>query len=120
MPGVCDPGHLGVDYLVNQFDPVTRRRVAILNQWIVLFFAVVVFLYGGTRMVVDALTLQQTTPALGWRMGYVYLALPIAGVFMVIFTVENLLRAHRGPVGPNELVVSDRDEPVVTDLDEAV
>jgi len=31
------------------------------------------------------------TPALGWKMGHVYLALPIAGVFMVLFTIENMI-----------------------------
>jgi len=39
--------------------------------------------------------MQQTAPALGpqigLQMGHVYLALPIAGAFMIIFTVERIL-----------------------------
>ena len=54
-------------------------------------FAMTIFLYGGGRMVIDALVMEQTTPALGWKMGYIYLALPISGFFIVLFTIENLI-----------------------------
>jgi TRAP-type C4-dicarboxylate transport system permease small subunit len=84
-------GHLGVDYFVGQFDPSTRRRMAVFVHVLVLFFAVAIFLYGGIRVVANSLAVEQTTPALGWKMGYIYLALPIAGIFMVIYTIENLV-----------------------------
>jgi TRAP-type C4-dicarboxylate transport system permease small subunit len=84
-------GHLGVDYFVGKFDPEVQKLMAVVVHLIVLFFAVAVFTYGGSRVVSDALTMEQTTPALGWKMGHVYLALPIAGIFMVIYTIENLI-----------------------------
>jgi TRAP-type C4-dicarboxylate transport system permease small subunit len=43
------------------------------------------------------LAVEQTTPALGWKMGYVYLALPISGIFMVLFTIENLIETLVAP-----------------------
>jgi TRAP-type C4-dicarboxylate transport system permease small subunit len=84
-------GHLGVDYFVEKFDPAAQKMMAIVVHLIVLFFAVSVFVYGGSHIVSDALAMEQMTPALGWKMGHVYLALPIAGVFMVIYTLENLI-----------------------------
>jgi TRAP-type C4-dicarboxylate transport system permease small subunit len=57
----------------------------------VLFFAVSIFVYGGWRVVSDALAMEQMTSALRLKMGHVYLALPIAGVFMVLYTMENLV-----------------------------
>lgn len=84
-------GHLGVDYFVGLFAPEARKLMAVIAHLIVLFFAVSIFLLGGWRVVSDSLTMEQMTPALGWKMGYVYLALPIAGVFMVIYTIENLI-----------------------------
>ncbi|MEO0793878.1 MAG: TRAP transporter small permease [Verrucomicrobiota bacterium] len=83
--------HLGVDYFVQQLHPDARRLMAITSHLVVLFFATSIFVVGGIQVVMDALTLDQTTPALGWKMGYVYLALPISGVFMLIFTLENLV-----------------------------
>ena len=86
-----EKAHLGVDYFVGKFDPTARKLTTIWGQLVVLFFAVTVFMIGGTRVVADALHMEQMTPALGWKMGHVYLALPIAGVFMILFTVEQLL-----------------------------
>ncbi|MDZ8119190.1 TRAP transporter small permease [Pontiella agarivorans] len=84
-------GHLGVDYFVGKFDPEVRKLMAVVSNLVVLFFAVSIFIIGGWQVVRDALVVEQTTPALGWKMGHVYLAVPIAGVFMVIYTLENLI-----------------------------
>ncbi len=84
-------GHLGVDFFVGKLDPLMRKCMAVFVHLVVLFFAAAVFLYGGGWVVADALAMEQTTPALGWKMGYVYLALPISGVFMILFTIENLI-----------------------------
>jgi len=84
-------GHLGVDFFVEKFHPEMRKIMAVFVHGVVLFFAAAIFLYGGGRVVADALATEQTTPALGWKMGYVYLALPISGLFMVLFTIENLI-----------------------------
>jgi TRAP-type C4-dicarboxylate transport system permease small subunit len=89
-------GHLGVDYFVGKFHPASQKLMAVFVHLVVLFFAVSVFVYGGGRVVADALAMEQTTPALGWKMGYVYLALPIAGVFMILYTLENLLKTVCG------------------------
>jgi len=83
--------HLGVDYFVSQLHPAARQWTAVVAHLVVLFFAGEVLLHGGASVVSEALTLEQTTPALGWKMGYVYLALPISGLFMVLYTVENLV-----------------------------
>ena len=92
--------HLGVDYFVNQLHPDARRWTAVLTHLVVLFFAGEVLLRGGARVVSEALALEQTTPALGWKMGYVYLALPVSGLFVVIYTMENLVETlARRPVG---------------------
>jgi TRAP-type C4-dicarboxylate transport system permease small subunit len=58
-----------------------------------LIFAVSIFIVGGSNIVMN--NMQQNAPALGpqigLQMGHVYLALPIAGAFMIIFTVERIL-----------------------------
>ena len=77
--------HLGVDYFVGKFDPAARKFVTIIGQLVVLLFAVTIFIVGGYNLVADTLTIGQTTPALGLEMGHVYLAVPIAGVFIILF-----------------------------------
>ena len=90
-------GHLGVDFFVLKFHPDARKIMAVVVHLVVLFFAGAIFLYGGGRVVADALAMEQTTPALGWKMGYVYLALPISGFFMILFTLENLIETLLTP-----------------------
>ncbi|WP_372796054.1 TRAP transporter small permease [Pontiella sp.] len=92
-------GHLGVDYFVGKFHPETQKLMAVVSNLIVLFFAAAIFVFGGSRVVADTLTIGQVTPALQWKMGYVYLALPISGIFMVIYTVENLIEVLCGKAG---------------------
>jgi TRAP-type C4-dicarboxylate transport system permease small subunit len=92
--------HLGVDYFVNLLHPAAHKLTAVFAHLVVLFFGAEVLLLGGINVVSDALTLEQTTPALGWKMGYVYLALPISGFFVMLFTLENLIETLTGrPVG---------------------
>jgi TRAP-type C4-dicarboxylate transport system permease small subunit len=98
-------GHLGVDFFVGKFHPDARKLMAVVGHLVVLFFAGAIFLYGGGRVVADALAMEQTTPALGWKMGHVYLALPIAGIFMILFTIENLIETLSTPA--YELHVTD-------------
>lgn len=92
--------HLGVDYFVNQLHPAARKLTAVIAHLVVLFFAGEVLLRGGASVVSEALILEQTTPALGWKMGYVYLALPISGLFVMLYTLENLVETLTGrPAG---------------------
>ena len=85
--------HLGVDYFAERLHPHARRLVAVFSDLVVLFFALAVFIWGGWNVVSDSLCMELVTPALGWKMGHIYLALPVAGFFMVIFTIENLLES---------------------------
>jgi TRAP-type C4-dicarboxylate transport system permease small subunit len=83
--------HLGVDFLVRQLTAGHRRAAEILVQIVVVFFAVTVLIMGGIHLVKLAWMTGQVSPALGVNMGHVYLALPISGVFIVLFACETLL-----------------------------
>ena len=103
-----EKAHLGVDFFVSKFHVKGRKITVVFVHLVVLFFAMTVFLYGGGRMVIDALVMEQTTPALGWKMGYIYLALPISGFFIVLFTIENLIETCVVPI--SELFEGDNNE----------
>lgn len=86
-----EKAHLGVDYFVGLLAPEAQRFMTIFAHLVVLVFAVTVFMIGGLKIVLDNLAMGQTTPALALKMGHVYLALPIAGVFIILFAIEQLL-----------------------------
>jgi TRAP-type C4-dicarboxylate transport system permease small subunit len=91
--------HLGVDYFVGKFDPAGRKILKLAALFVVLVFAVGVLMIGGWQLVSRTLALKQDTPALGIPKGWVYLAVPISGVFTALFTLGHLLD-----------VLRDRDE----------
>lgn len=82
--------HLGIDFLIGLMDTDVRGGMHKFKQGIVCFSVIAVFLYGGFRIVWDALVAQQTTPALGLKMGYVYSAVPLAGIFILLFAIEDM------------------------------
>ncbi len=88
-----EKAHLGVDYFVGKFDPRARKFIAVFGYLVVLFFAVSIFIIGGLDITIN--NMEQIAPALGpaigLKMGHVYMALPIAGVFMILFTIEQIL-----------------------------
>ena len=84
-------GHLGLDYFTALFDPAARRLTAVIVELCVFVFAAFALSYGGYRLVSDTLDSGQLTPVLQWKTGYMYLSVPISGVFFVAFVIEHLL-----------------------------
>ena len=99
--------HLGVDYVVNKLDPAAQKLLALAVQIVVIAFASAAMIYGGYVLVSETLHSGQVTPALGVKMGYVYLAVPVSGVFIVLFCLEQmaeLLAARTDEKNPSEAV----------------
>ena len=84
-------GHLGLDYVISQFDPDAQRWTAVLIELCVIVFAGFALCYGGYRLVFDTLGSNQLSPVLQWKVGYLYASVPISGVFFVAFAIEHLL-----------------------------
>jgi TRAP-type C4-dicarboxylate transport system permease small subunit len=83
-------GHLGVDYIIEKLDPGARRLSAIVVECIVLFFALGVLVAGGWVLVFETLAKGQINTTLGVKVGYLYAAVPISGIFFTLFACEHL------------------------------
>lgn len=83
--------HLGVDYFVEKLPQRWRRVDEIAVHALIVFFAGVVLVYGGGRIVYYTLLFGQRSAALGVKMGYVYLALPLSGIFITWFAAEGAI-----------------------------
>lgn len=82
--------HLGIDLLTARLTREVKRGADILAHTLVLLFALSVMVVGGLRLVQLAFQLQQISAVMGLRMGYVYLAVPLAGLLMVVFSVASI------------------------------
>ena len=83
-----DREHLGIDFVVNGLEPSVRKGMALLKELLAIVIVVAVMIIGGLKLVSYTVSLERTTPALGWQMGYVYLVIPIVGVLMLMFSLE--------------------------------
>lgn len=92
-------GHLGVDYFVELMDPAAKRIMGVVANLVVLVFASSIILYGGIQLVARTFQLEQQMIAISIPKGYVYMAVPISGVFMIIFTIETIIEIIAAPLG---------------------
>jgi TRAP-type C4-dicarboxylate transport system permease small subunit len=83
--------HLGVDYFVGKLHPAARKWTQTLAHLVVMAFAGLVLIEGGLELVGKAMASEQVTPALGLKKWIVYAVVPVSGVFMILFSLENML-----------------------------
>jgi TRAP-type C4-dicarboxylate transport system permease small subunit len=83
--------HLGVDYLIGKFHPEAQVALRLAGHLLVLTFAGLVLVKGGWTLVDAAMSSGQLTPALNLKKWMVYSVIPISGVFVGLFTLQNLM-----------------------------
>ncbi len=94
--GVRTGAHLGIDLLVTTLRGTLHRAATMLAHALVALFALSAMVAGGIRLVQLAFQLNQISAAMGIRMGFVYLALPIAGLLIGLFSVESIAKVASG------------------------
>jgi TRAP-type C4-dicarboxylate transport system permease small subunit len=105
--------HLGIDYLVNKLSIRNRIYTEVFVFLCVSLFSLCVMIIGGTSLVISTLKLGQISPALGVEIGYVYLAIPISGFFLVLYSViglvERLVELSRH-ITPQQKIISPDEQ----------
>ena len=80
--------HLGIDYFVGKLSARKKLYVEAVVFFCVGLFSLLVLMIGGIELVSNTLMRGQVSAALQIKMGYVYLALPISGFFLVLYSAE--------------------------------
>ena len=76
-------------FLVEKFSDNVRQKLSILSEVVIIIFSSTVLVYGGIN--ITSLTMKQISAALGISMGYVYMVLPLSGLLMIFYGVNNIL-----------------------------
>ena len=88
--------HLGINLLVEQLKGGWKKGAGVSAHLLVLLFALTTMMGGGISLVRLAFRLDQTSAAMGVRMGFVYLALPLSGAVVVLFSLEAIVQTVGG------------------------
>lgn len=91
--------HLAIDYFANKAKQPIRSYIEIFIHSVVLLFAVTVMVIGGINLVGLTLYLQQISASLQIQLGYVYLALPISGLLIIFYSVDNIFEITKARKG---------------------
>lgn len=87
-------GHMAMSFLFDKFSENNKKIVSIINEVLVLVFAIIVLIYGGIS--ITRLTATQVTASLGIPMSYVYFVVPISGFITVFYCICNILNIVSG------------------------
>jgi len=87
-------GHIAVEFLARKTSADRQRRLGATVQAVVFGFAVLILLWGGTMVMLNAWT--QNLSALPFTLGQMYLALPVAGVLIAFYSLYDLRRILGG------------------------
>jgi TRAP-type C4-dicarboxylate transport system permease small subunit len=89
--GIRTRAHLGIDLLVARLSVRPRRAAEILAHLVVFLFALTTMTLGGLRLVRLASQLDQISASMGVGMWVVYLALPLSGLLIMVFSLEAMV-----------------------------
>jgi TRAP-type C4-dicarboxylate transport system permease small subunit len=83
-----EKGHLAITFFADKLNQTLAKWVSILIDTSVSIFSAIVLVYGGYQIV--SATMIQISPGMGLPMGYMYMALPIAGFMFILYAIQHI------------------------------
>lgn len=84
--------HLAIDILPPRLNPKNRIKLRIVINLLVILFCVLVLIIGGGNLVYVNYSLGQSSAALNVPLGFVYAIIPISGILVIVYKVNELLK----------------------------
>ena len=82
--------HLAIDLLVQRSSEERKFKLEVIISIFIILFAVTVMVIGGSWLVYTRFFLSVKSAALGLPLGVVYLVLPISGLLIAYFDIDNI------------------------------
>ena len=83
--------HLAIDLLVQRSGPKRKFYLEMIISSVIIIFAITVMIIGGTWLAYTRFFLSVKSAALGLRLGGVYIVLPVSGVLITYFDIDNMI-----------------------------
>ena len=82
--------HLAIDLMLQKSGPKRKLILSVIIYSLIGLFAVFVLIIGGTWLVYTRFYLNVNSAALQLPLGYVYIVLPLGGILILYYTIDNL------------------------------
>lgn len=82
--------HLAIDILHSKLSPQNRARLLIFINSLIVIFCISIMIIGGIWLVYTRFVLGQISAALQIPIGYVYMIVPITGILMTYYAIDDI------------------------------
>ena len=84
--------HLAIDLLATRVSPDAQRRLAVVVSLMTTLFAVAVLIVGGVWLMYTGFLFGQLSASLQLSLGYVYAVVPLTGLLIAYYSLDNTFR----------------------------
>jgi TRAP-type C4-dicarboxylate transport system permease small subunit len=83
--------HLAIEIINKRLSERNLIRLKLFINLLIVLFASLVLLTGGVRFVIINIRLEQLSAAMQLPMWYVYLVLPMSGLFIILYAMDDIV-----------------------------
>ncbi|MDT0644644.1 TRAP transporter small permease [Zunongwangia sp. F363] len=87
--------HLSINLLEEKLNAVNRKRLRIGINILIIFFCITVLIVGGGNLVYVSYDLGQRSAALEIPLYIVYFVIPLSGVLIIIYKINEILNPQK-------------------------
>ena len=87
--------HLSINLLEEKLDKARRKKLKILINLLIIFFGFTVLIIGGGNLVYVNYLLEQSSAALEIPLYIVYLVVPISGILVIVYKVNEIMNPEK-------------------------
>ena len=100
--------------IINQWIPASAHKFTRVFSILVVMTLAGILIKNGID--ITRVSWTQTSPIMSWNFGYLYIVVPVSGVLMAMFSVQQLIAALRGEPPPPSIGHGEvRSPPLSTD-----
>ena len=82
--------HLAIDILPDKLSPPRKNRLLVFINFLIIIFSVTIMIVGGAWLVYTRFQIGQVSSALELPLGYVYSIVPLSGILMVYYALDDI------------------------------
>lgn len=83
--------HLSIDLLSMSLSQYKKNILAVIVNIFILSFSIIVIIGGGLKLIDKTLVTSQVSAAMQIPMGYIYIALPLSGAIITLYSIYYII-----------------------------
>lgn len=87
--------HLAIDILLQRSSPRRKYVLEMIISSVIILFSITVLIVGGSWLVYTRFYLTVKSAALGIPLGFVYCVLPLSGILITYFDMDNMYKMFK-------------------------